>query len=87
MAAAVATPTPGSMETGPTGFRMTYQVIYSGTDVPNGSDMSEVTIDFAHTDTVVEMGNKIGAGVRTEGNRLGYSVGTNNVITHGFTKV
>jgi hypothetical protein len=73
---------------GPMGFQITYNVIYSGTDVntETNSDMSTVVVDFQYADTPQTMSTKIGAAVRSEGTRLGYSVGTNAVVTPGFTK-
>lgn len=86
MANAVAQQQPGMTPT-ETGFQVTYIVNYAGTDVANGTDYSEVTVDFLYTDTPQTMGTKIGAVVRAEATRLGYTVGSNAVVTNGFSKV
>lgn len=86
MANAVAQQQPG-LNPSDIGFQCVYQIVYAGSDVPNGHDFSEVTVDFLYTDTTSNMSTKIGAAVRSEGTRLGYSVGANAVITNGFQKV
>ncbi len=86
MASAVAQQQPG-LTPSEVGFQVEYSVVYAGADVANGADYSVVRVDFGYEDSPNTMSTKIGAAVRSEGTRLGYSVGSNAVITNGFTKV
>ena len=40
-------------------FTLLLPIIFTGTDVPNGADMSETTVAFLNTDTAVQMRNKV----------------------------
>lgn len=69
-----------------TDITMTFELIFAGADVPNGSDLSVVAVTFAASDSLAQMKNKLSAAVAAEATRCGYSVATSAMILPSYTR-
>ena len=62
------------------------QVVFSGPDVPNGSDFSPVPVTIQITDTLQTIRQKITDAVIASGAGFGYTVTAGNIILPDFQK-
>ena len=75
------------VEISPTGsIILTLTVIYGGSDVPNGRDMSVATVTIGAADSPSAMRSKLVDGVIAEATRIGYSLAPTAIILPAFQK-
>ena len=67
-------------------FTLFMTVVYSGSDVRNGTDLSPVQVILDGSDSVINIKNKLSNAVTTEAVRLGYTLLQNDVIIPDFQK-
>ncbi len=67
-------------------FSIDMSPIYSGPDVPGGTDTSIVSVLLDGSDTVADIKNKMSSAVTNEAIRLGYSLSSVDIIIPNFQK-
>ncbi len=63
-----------------------YEVVFTGSDVRNGLDITVVTIAIGDGETPTQLRSKLSAAVQAEAIRLGYAIALNRITLPAFTR-
>ena len=67
-------------------FTVNVLVVYSGSEVPTGTDLTTVPVTIDGSDNIINIRNKISNAILTKATSLGYSLVSNNIILLDFQK-
>lgn len=63
-----------------------YEVVFTGTDVRNGIDITLVSIPIAEGDTPTQLRTKLSIAVQNEATRNGYAIAASRITLPAFTR-